>query len=81
MNNINTGFTFLLAAIILIYQRKYLLNANYRAFLLIYLFVLNYSRIPEDQGSILSQVMPKIKKMVLDASLLITQHYKVEDQG
>ena len=30
-----------------------------------------------NQGSILGQVMPKIPKMVLDASLLKTQHYKV----
>ena len=32
---------------------------------------------PEDWGSIPSQVIPKTQKMVLDAILLNTQHYKV----
>ncbi len=35
----------------------------------------------EDQGSILGQVKPKTQKMVLDASLLNTQHYKVRIKG
>ena len=30
-----------------------------------------------DQGSIPSRVTPKTQKMVLDATLLSTQHYKV----
>ena len=30
-----------------------------------------------DQGSIPGQVIPKTQKMVLDATLLSTQHYKV----
>ena len=30
-----------------------------------------------DQGSILSRVIPKTQKMVLDSTLLHTQHYKV----
>ena len=34
-----------------------------------------------DQGSIPGQVIPKIQKMVLDASLLNTQHYKVWVKG
>ena len=34
-----------------------------------------------DWGSILSQVIPKTQKMVLDASLLNTQHYKVGIKG
>ena len=33
---------------------------------------------PEDQGSILGRSIPKTQKMVLDAALLNTQHYKVE---
>ena len=33
---------------------------------------------PGDLGSISSRVIPKTQKMVLDASLLNTQHYKVE---
>ena len=32
---------------------------------------------PKDQGSILGRVIPKTPKMVLDATLLNTQHYKV----
>ena len=36
---------------------------------------------PRDWGSIPGQVMPKIQKMVLDASLLNTQHYKVHVKG
>ena len=31
----------------------------------------------EDWGSIPDQVIPKTQKMVLDATLLNTQHYKV----
>ena len=30
---------------------------------------------PDDRGSIPGQVIPKIQKMVLDTSLLDTQHY------
>ena len=36
---------------------------------------------PEDQGSIPGQVIPKTQKMVLDASLLNTQHFKVRIKG
>ena len=32
-------------------------------------------------GSILGQVIPNTQKMVLDASLLNIQHYKLSDQG
>ena len=35
---------------------------------------------PEDLGSISGRVIPKTLKMVLDASLLNTQHYKGMDQ-
>ena len=34
-----------------------------------------------DLGSIPGRVIPKTQKMVLDASLLNTQHYKVRIQG
>ena len=34
-----------------------------------------------DRGSILGQVIPKTQKMVLDAALLGTQHYKVRIKG
>ena len=33
---------------------------------------------PGDRGSIPGRVIPKIKKMVLDAALLSTQHYKAK---
>ena len=36
---------------------------------------------PIDLGSILGRVIPKTQKMVLDASLLNTQHYKVRIKG
>ena len=36
---------------------------------------------PRDQGSILGRVIPKTQKMVLDAALLNTQHYKVWIKG
>ena len=36
---------------------------------------------PGDQGSILGRVIPKTQKMVLDATLLNTQHYKVSIKG
>ena len=36
---------------------------------------------PADLGSIPGRVIPKTQKMVLDASLLNTQHYKVRIKG
>ena len=36
---------------------------------------------PGDRGSITGRVMPKTLKMVLDTSLLNTQHYKVRIKG
>ena len=36
---------------------------------------------PGDLGSILSRVIPKTPKILLDASLLNTQHYKVRIKG
>ena len=36
---------------------------------------------PGDRGSIPAQVIPKTQKMVLDAALLNTQHYKVWIKG
>ena len=36
---------------------------------------------PEDRGSIPGRVIPKTQKMVLDASLINTQHYKVRIKG
>ena len=36
---------------------------------------------PRDRGSISGRVIPKTQKMVLDATLLNTQHYKVRIMG
>ncbi len=36
---------------------------------------------PRDLGSIPRRVIPKTQKMVIDASLLNTQHYKVQIKG
>ena len=36
---------------------------------------------PRDLGSIPGRVIPKTQKMVLDATLLNTQHYKVRIKG
>ena len=36
---------------------------------------------PRDSGSISGLVIPKTQKMVLDAALLSTQHYKVRIKG
>ena len=36
---------------------------------------------PGDLGSIPNRVIPKTQKMVLDAALLNTQHYKVRIKG
>ena len=40
-----------------------------------------YRNGPEDQGSVPDRVIPKTWKMVLDISLLNTQHYKVRIKG
>ena len=36
---------------------------------------------PGDWGSIPGRVIPNTQKMVLDAALLSTEHYKVRDKG
>ena len=36
---------------------------------------------PGDRGSILGRVIAKTQKMVLDAALLNTQHYKIRIKG
>ena len=40
-----------------------------------------FVNVPGDWGSIPGQVIPKTQKMVLDAALLNTYHYKGKDQG
>ena len=44
-------------------------------------FVLVFTNGQGDRGSIPGRVIPKTLKMVLDATLLSTQHYEVKDQG
>ena len=40
-----------------------------------------FANSPGDRGSILGRVIPKTQKLVLDAALLNTQHYKVSIKG
>ena len=40
-----------------------------------------FAKGPEDLGSMPGQAIPKTQKMVLDATLLHTQHYKVRIKG
>ena len=57
-------------------------------YLYIYIYICKYLCVcivfangPEDQGSIPGRVIPKTLKMVLDTSMLNTQHYKVRIKG
>ena len=59
------------------YLSKSILN-SYNIFHLSLIFSTNG---PGDLGSIPGRVIPKTQKMVLDASLLNTQHYKVRIKG
>ena len=54
-----------------IYKRKHLIAIMVRVF----------ANGPGDLGSVPRQAIPKTQKMVLDASLLNTQHYKVRFNG
>ena len=63
-----------LELIILFYFIKWLL-------FIIGLAVRVFANGPGDLGSIPGRVIPKTQKMVLDASLLNTQHYKVRIKG
>ena len=51
---------------------------HYRA---IRIMVRVFANGPGDRGSIPGRVIPKTQKMVLDAALLSTQHYKVRIKG
>ena len=46
-----------------------------------YFYQIVFASGPGDLGSIPGRVIPKTQKMVLDASLLNTQHYKVRIKG
>ena len=56
---------------------KYKQNENFDIGLAVRVFANG----PGDLGSIPGRVIPKTQKMVLDASLLNTQHYKVRIKG
>ena len=45
------------------------------------MMVSEFVNVPRDQGSISDRVIPKTHKMVLDASLLNSQYYKVRIKG
>ena len=63
---------------IYIFLKKYI---DYKVLLDIGLGVRVFANGPGDLGSIPGRVIPKTQKMVLDASLLSTQHYKVRIKG
>ncbi len=70
-------FNFLKLKLILIYNRV----VYYHTILDISLAVRVFTNGPGDRGSIPARVIPKTQKLVLDASLLNTQHYKVWIKG
>ena len=55
--------------------------ANLLHSLVMWLMSRVFTNVPRDRGSILGRVIPKTPKMVLDAALLNTQHYKVWIKG
>ena len=64
----------------------YIVYIKYKEFLYVYLSLFGmmvrvFANGPIDLGSIPGRVIPKTQKMVLDASLLNTQHYKVGIKG
>ena len=61
--------------------REYLVLLYYYLVPDIGLAVRVFANGPGDLGSIPGRVIPKVQKMVLDASLLNTQHYKVRIKG
>ena len=56
-------------------------SVEYYFFAIIGLAVRVFANGPGDLGSIPGRIIPKTQKMVLDASLLNTQHYKVRIKG
>ena len=60
---------------------NYLPYDNLVIYIYIYIYIYMFANRPGDLGSIPGQVIPKTQKMVLDASLLNTQHCKVRIKG
>ena len=50
-------------------------------YIYIYIYIRVFTNRPGDLGSFPGRVIPKTQKMVLDASLIKTQHYKVWIKG
>ena len=57
------------------------LDENLQNYVLAGLAVRVFANGPGDLGSVSGRVIPKTQKMVLDASWLNTQHYKVRIKG
>ena len=57
------------------------MNTNLKCVFFISLAVRVFANGPGDLGSIAGRVIPNTFKMVLDTSLLDTQHYKVRIKG
>ena len=57
------------------------IHVIYKRLLDIGIMVRVFANSPGDLGSIPGRVIPKTLKMILDASLLNTQHYKVRIKG
>ena len=62
------------------------MHAKINIFFFLYIITLLFISLllangPRDRGSILGRVVQKTQKMVLDANLLKTQHYKVRIKG
>ena len=62
-------------------EKRFLKALNKNTYQYIGLGVRVFANGPGDLGSIPGRVIPKTQKMVLDASLLNTQHYKVRIKG
>ena len=65
----------------MIFTNKFALQVLRSLLTLIDIMVRVFANGPGDLGSILGQVISKTQKLVLDASLLNTQHYKIRIKG
>ena len=72
--------TVLISKLCKFYLRLYIYSIIY-IYITIGLGVRVFANGPGDLGSIPGRVIPKTQKMVLDAALLNTQHYKVRIKG
>ena len=75
------GLKFTIRCSLVSYQDTFFLVGYYHSSPDIGLAVRVFANGPGDLGSIPGRIIPKTQKMVLDASLLNTQHYKVRIKG